>query len=366
MHPQIVSHEPGICPICRMQLTPVEDAGMHGADATTRAPAGAVGKRAILFYRHPMRADVTSPVPAKDEMGMDYVPVYAEDVSPGGGESVKGRASFTLPIERQQLIGVTRAPVERRPLTLEIRTVGKVAYDPGLYQAVVEYREAIVARGQLAESPWPDARRGADAIVRAAHLKLRQQGLSDEQIRQMAGGGHDPIELLLPGKGVWVYAQVYEYEVELIQPGQPLVITAPSLPGRSWTAAVAAVDPILSAATRTARVRARVATPDESLRPEMFVHARIEVSLGELLAIPEEAVLYTGEHTIVFVVVGEGTFEPRAVRLGRAAAGYSEVLEGLTEGEQVVTSANFLIDSESRFRAALAAFGKKAAAPHAH
>jgi multidrug efflux pump subunit AcrA (membrane-fusion protein) len=366
MHPQIVSREPGLCPICRMQLTPVEDAGAHGADAATHAPASAAGKRTILFYRHPMRADVTSPVPAKDEMGMDYVPVYAEDVSPGGSESVAGRASFTLPIERQQLIGVTKAPVERRPLVLEIRTVGKVAYDPGLYQAVVEYREAIVARGQLAESPWPDARRGADAIVRAAHLKLRQQGLSDDQIRQMAAGGGDPVELLLPGKSVWVYAQVYEYEVELIRPGQPLVITAPSLPGRTWTAAVAAVDPILNPQTRTARVRARVETPDASLKPEMFVHARIEVSLGEQLAVPEEAVLYTGEDAIVFVVEGEGTFEPRAVRLGRTATGYSEVLAGLAEGEQVVTSANFLIDSESRFRAALAAFGKKAGAAHAH
>jgi multidrug efflux pump subunit AcrA (membrane-fusion protein) len=366
MHPQIVSHEPGLCPICRMQLTPVEDAGAHGADATARSPAAPVGKRTILFYRHPMRADVTSPVPAKDEMGMDYVPVYAEDVSPGGGESVAGRAAFTLPIERQQLIGVTKAPVERRPLTLEIRTVGKVAYDPGLYQAVVEYREAIAARGQLADSPWPDARRGADAIVRAAHLKLRQQGLSDDQIRQMAAGGPDPVELLLPGKSVWVYVQVYEYEVELIQPGQPLVITTPSLPGRSWTAAVAAVDPILNATTRTARVRARVETPDASLKPEMFVHARIEVSLGEQLAVPEEAVLYTGEHAIIFVVEGEGTFEPRAVRLGRTATGYSEVLSGLAAGEQVVTSANFLIDSESRFRAALAAFGKKAGAAHAH
>jgi multidrug efflux pump subunit AcrA (membrane-fusion protein) len=366
MHPQIVSREPGLCPICRMQLTPVEIAGMHGADATTPSPPGTVGKRTILFYRHPMRADVTSPVPAKDEMGMDYVPVYAEDVSPSDGEGVPGRAAFTLPIERQQLIGVTKAPVERRPLTLEIRTVGKVAYDPGLYQVIVEYREAIAAKAQLAESPWPDARRGADAIVRAAHLKLRQQGLSDEQIRQMAAGGHDPVELLLPGQSVWVYAQVYEYEVELIQPGQPIVITTPSLPGRTWTATVEAVDRILSATTRTARVRARVETPDENLRPETFVHARIEVSLGELLAVPEEAVLHTGERAIVFVVEGEGRFEPRSVRLGRAAAGYSEVLEGLAEGEQVVTSANFLIDSESRFRAALAAFGKSAAAGHAH
>ncbi len=358
MHPQIVTHEPGVCPICQMGLQPVDDAGASGSP-------GAAKKREVLFYRHPMRADVTSPVPARDEMGMDYIPVYAEEVS-GDDDAVPGRASFTLPTERQQLIGVTKAPVERRPLTLEIRTVGKVAYDPGLYQTIVEYREAIAAKAQLKESPWPEARQGADAIIRAVRLKLRQQGLSEAQIQELGAGGRDPVELLLPGKSVWVYAQVYEYEMDLIQPGQPLVVSAPSLPGRSYNARVTAVDPILNAATRTARVRVRVATPDESLRPETFVHVRIEVSLGELLAVPEEAVLHTGAHAIIFVVKGEGEFEPRSVRLGRNGAGYYEVLSGLAEGEQVVTSANFLIDSESRFRAALAAFGKKSSAGHSH
>lgn len=363
MHPQIVSPEPGICPICRMDLTPVEDAGTAAPGVTPAAPpsAAAGGERTILFYRHPMRADVTSPVPAKDEMGMDYIPVYAEDIAADAG-NVPGHAGFTLSTARQQLIGVTTAPVEQKALALEIRTVGKVAYDPKLYQGIVEYREALAARAELAESPWPEAGRGAEALVRAARLKLRQQGLSDRQIDALASGGREPIELLLPGPHVWIYASVYEYEVELIQPGQSVVVTAPSHPGRSWTAAVAAVDPILDAATRTARVRALVATPDESLRPETFVHVRIEVALGTRLAVPEDAVLPSSEGALVFVVHGAGRFEPRTIRVGRLAAGDYEVLAGLSEGERVVTSANFLIDSESRFRAALAAFGKKSAA----
>jgi Cu(I)/Ag(I) efflux system membrane fusion protein len=118
--------------------------------------------------------------------------------------------------------------------------------------------------------------------------------------------------------------------------------------------------------TRTARVRALVPTPDASLRLETFVQVTIRVPLGEKVALPENAVLDTGEHQIVFVVQGEGRFEPRAVRLGREAAGYHEVLEGVEPGERVVTSANFLIDSESRFRSALAAFGGKASTGHAH
>ena len=117
---------------------------------------------------------------------------------------------------------------------------------------------------------------------------------------------------------------------------------------------------------RSCFIRALVATPDEALRPETFVHVTIHVPLGEKVAVPENAVLDTGEHQIVFVVAGEGRFEPRAVELGREAQGYYEVLRGVEPGERVVTSANFLIDSESRFRSALAAFGAKSSGGHAH
>jgi hypothetical protein len=351
MHPQIVSDAPGTCPICQMKLQPVDE--------------GPSGQRKPAFYRHPMRPDVVSPTPATDEMGMAYIPVYEEDLPRGGGE-VPGHTSFTLSAERQQLIGVKRARVERRALDLEIRTVGKVAYDPELYQAIVEYREALAAKRQLRDSPWHEAQKGADAIIRAAALRLRQRGLSEEQIAGITRDGSDPTNLLLPGKSVWVYAQVYEYEVDLVRPGQQIELSAPFMPGRRYVAEVTAVDPILSAGTRTARVRALVPTPDESLRPETFVHAKIHVPLGEKLALPRTAVLDTGEHQIAFVVKGEGGFEPRSVTLGREAEGYYEVLSGLEAGEEVVTSANFLIDSESRFRAALEAFSRKAPGGHPH
>jgi hypothetical protein len=355
MHPQIVSNKPGTCPICGMKLTPVEE--VRGA------PTGK--ERTPLFYRHPMRPDVTSPTPAKDEMGMDYVPVYPDEAgaTPGG---VPGRAGFALSTERQQLIGVRRERVELRDLTADIRAVGRVAYDPELYQAIVEYREAVVARRQVGASPLHEATRGADAVVRAAALKLRQRGITPELIASIAPAGRDPVNLLLPGKSVWVYVQVYEYEVDLVQPGQELAVTAPSALGKTHTAHVVSVDPILDAMTRTVRVRALVSTPEAGLRPETFVDVRIHVPLGRRLAVPKDAVMDTGEHQIVFVVRGEGEFTPRAVRLGREAEGAYEVLSGLEPGEEVVTSANFLIDSESRFRAALATFGKAPAAGHAH
>ena len=312
MHPQIVSDRPGTCPICGMRLTPVEEAA-HAAEG-----------------------------------------------------DVPGRAGFVLSTERQQLIGVTREPVEIRDLAVALRAVGRVAYDPDLYQTIVEYREAVAARRQLGASPLHEATRGADAVVRAAALKLRQKGITDEVLASIAPAGRDPVNLLLPGKTVWVYAQVYEYEVDLVRPGQEIAIAAASAPGKTWTARVVSVDPILDASTRTARVRALVATPEAELRPEMFVDVRIQIPLGRHLAVPKDAVMDTGEHQIVFVVRGEGEFTPRRVSLGREAEGAYEVLAGLEAGEEVVTSANFLIDSESRFRAALATHGNAPATGHVH
>jgi Cu(I)/Ag(I) efflux system membrane fusion protein len=335
-----------------MQLTRVTDDHQPAA-AAPRTP---------LFYRNPMRADVTSPVPAKDEMGMDYLPVYAEDLA-SEASGVPGHAGFTLSAERQQLIGVRRAAVERRSLARDIRAVGTVAYDPALYQAISDYRQALTARAQLGGDTLLEARDGSDAIARAAALRLRQLGLSEAQVREAGRGGGNPAALLLPGANAWVYAQVYEYEVDAVRPGQAVTVTLPSQPGTGYQGRVAGIDPILDSATRTARVRVQVATPGGGLRPESFVTALIHVPTAEVLAVPSDAVLDTGEHQYVFAVDGTA-FMPRAVRLGREAGGWTEVLDGLSAGTQVVTAANFLIDSESRFRAALAAFrGREESAP---
>lgn len=361
MHPQIVQDHPGNCPICGMALQRV-DLSEHERAAAPDAPAAAPEPR-IKFYRHPMRPEIVSDHPAKDEMGMDYLPVYEEAGAAAADAGVPGHAPFTLSRERQQLIGVTRGRITVRPLAVEVRAVGRIAYDPVLYRAIVEYREAVRSRASFGANARAEARTGGDALVRGAYLRLLQQGLSEEQIRALARADHDPIELLLPSDSVWVYAQVYEYEVPLVRPGQEMTVTAPSQPGREFHATIAAVDAILDPATRTVRVRGRVSTPARELRPESFVQVRIVIPLGDRLAVPTEAVLDTGDHQIVFVVRGEGQFEPRSVTLGRSAQGYYEVLAGLADGDEVVTSANFLIDSESRFRAALAAF-KPATSAH--
>ncbi len=293
MHPEIVSDRPGICPICQMRL--------ERTDGTAEtAPAAAA----------------TSAVP--------------------------GHAAFTLSPERQQLIGVRRGRVERRPLTLELRVPGTVASDPELYRTVVEYREAL---------------RGGTALAEAARLKLRRLGLSPSAIRDLEGSGFDARTLLVGGEHVWVYARVYASDLGLVQSGQRVTITTPAEPGATWDATIAAVDAIVDPTTRTARVRIPVTAPGVMLRPETWVHVVIAVTLGESLAVPADAVLDTGTQQLVFVVDPEGRFTPRRVTLGRRAGDFIEVLAGVEAGEEVVTSANFLIDSESRFRAAVAAFG---------
>ncbi len=323
----------------------------HGAMS---ASSGAQEKTKPLYYRHPMRPDVSSPEPAKDEMGMDYIAVYSE--SPSSGPVVAGHASVSIPLERQQLIGVKTASATVRALDLEIRAVGRIAYDPELYNAIEEYKQAAVAAGKMKDSPLPDARRGAEAVVRSAGTRLRLLGLPQAQIDTLAGDGRDPINLLLPGKTAWVYAEVYENEVGALASGQEMTVTAPSLPGRTYRGKVVAVDSVVNAETRTARVRGLIETPTEALRPETFVNVKLLIGLGRRLAVPEDSVLETGEHHLVFVRKGPGEFEPREVKLGRQAGGFYEILSGLQAGEEVVTAANFLIDSESRFKAAAAGF----------
>lgn len=384
MHPSYTSDRPGDCPICNMKLVPMEKSGMPTTSGkamcvlhkckmanckmelplnpgetvtcpicgTHVAEAAEVSQNRVLYFRHPMRPEVTSPTPKKDEMGMDYVPVYAEDAKTE--VPVPGQATTNLPERGRQLIGMKSEALKTRALISTVRASGRVAYDPDLYNALSEYREAVRARGKVKESPWPDVHERADALVRSSAIKLRQMGLSEAQIEAAGRSDQPPTNLILGGAGdaVWVYAQIYEYEIDLVRPGQVAEITSPAFRGRKFRGVVKAVDPILSAETRSLKVRIEVPNPENLLKLEMFVNAAIQIDLGQKLALPESALMDTGERQLVFVDLGEGRIEPREVRIGREAGGYYELLSGALEGERVVTSANFLIDSESKLKSA--------------
>lgn len=377
MHPSFHSDKPGECKICGMAL--VSDEAPRGSakhvcilhkctmahcamELTVvagqkvscpicgEAEAAEISSGTILYYRSPMDPTATSKAPRKDAMGMDYVPVYAEESSQS---AVPGQGTVTVSEERRRQIGMQSAPVKARDLSVVVRATGQVAYDPDLYHAISEYGEAVKARDAVKNSPYPDVLQRADALVQASDLRLRQMGLSQGQIHKIAESAEPPTNLLFGGPGgtVWVYAQIYEYEIPLVKPGQPAEITTLAYPGRKFRGLVKSIDPIVSAETRSLRARIEVPNPEGLLTLQMYVDAAIRAEIGRKLALPASALVDTGARKLAFVDLGSGRVEPREVQVGRQSEGFYEVLSGLKEGEKVVTAANFLIDSESKLKA---------------
>lgn len=355
--PMTVVAKPGekvICPIC----------GMHVAEASP-APA----QRKILYWTDPMIPGYRAEGPGKSPMGMDLVPVYEEEAGAGMSPRVgapAGYAPVLLTPQKQQLIGVKTATVERRPLTKTIRTAGVIAHDPELYQTQAEYIKAVQALEQAKQSGIPDVVDQAQRLVESTQIRLRHLGLSDELIQEIATWKEPEHSLLFshPGEPVWMYAQVYEYELPLVHVGQELTVEVPALPDQLFHGVIRAIDPMVEPMTRTTRIRAQLQDPQGQLKPEMYVTASIAINLGEVVAVPEEAVFTTGEKHMVFIDKGQGLFEPRDVSLGAKADDSYEITAGVAEGERVVTSGNFLIDSESRLKAA--AQGTAAGGAHQH
>jgi Cu(I)/Ag(I) efflux system membrane fusion protein len=322
-------------------------------DATTSSRSLGPPEKKILFYRHPMQPSITSKVPAKDEMGMDYIPVYEGDEDNTNTSTVEGRASFPLNLESQQKIGVTTTVVSRQPMAREIRATGRVAYDPELFAAIEEYRQAVLARQQLKNSSYQGFVEQSAALVKSSETRLKLLGLTDAQIKQLARGGSQAMNLILPKGKVWIYAEVFEYEVTGLKAGQNIEAEAPSIPGEVFKGTIASISPVLNAPTRTIRVRAEVPDPKGLLRPDTYLNVRILGDLGEKLAVPDTAVLFSNSQAFVFVKDAGERFHPRAVQLGAKVKDYYEVKEGLEEGEVVVTGANFLLDSESRLQSVI-------------
>lgn len=321
MHPSYTSPRPGDCPICNMKLVLREE-------------------------------------PAE---GHAHEPASAVKGSQPAAQSAEGYAAVLLSPQKQQLIGVRTGEAQKRRMVKVIRTVGRIAYDPELYQTEQEYLQALSALERARQGAvTPEMVQQAERLLEAARTRLRIQGLGEELIAEIEKAGEADKSLLLAGPSgrAWLYAPVYEFELPHLKIGQTIRVESPMIPGKSLEGKIRSVDPVLDPITRTARVRAVMTDPERILRPEMYVDALLEVDLGDLLAVPEEALFDTGTRRILFVDRGEGLFEPRDVTAGARAEGYVEIQEGVAEGERVVTSGNFLIDSESRLKGALEGMGE--------
>jgi Cu(I)/Ag(I) efflux system membrane fusion protein len=326
-------------------------------------------------------------------------------------------AEFRVPPGRLQRIGVKTAPAERKPLVTEVRAVGRVVseettladvslkvkgwvgeirvdavgapvargdvlfgvYSPELYAAQEEYLQALRSQGRARATNAPDR---ADYLARAARNRLRLWDIADADIERLARAGEPfknlPIRSpvtgyvveknlvegsafeagqrlyrIAPLAQVWIEAEVYESELPLVRAGQGATVSLPYLPDRRFEATVAYVYPTLDAKTRTARLRLALPNPDLALRPDMYANVRLRADRGEGVVVPQSAVLYTGERSFVFRALGDGRFRPQPVEVGLRSGEQVEIVAGLEAGEEIVTSATFLIASESRLRAAL-------------
>jgi len=425
MHPHYTSDKPGDCPICGMKLVPLEQGGAG------QAAASKPGERKVAFYRSPMDPSIHSDKPAKDEMGMDFVPVF-EDELRGALAGVSGRAAVTISAERRQLLGVRSEPVKKVRLSHRIRTVGRVAvderrlrhihtkYDGYVEQLYVDYKGKLVRRGErllsiyspelvatqqeyllahraqarLADSAVRSAAQGSVDLHEAARQRLLLWDIRPADIEKLerAGqvtrtldvyadiGGYVVEKMAYQGMRVtpadtlydiadlshlWVLADVYEYTLPSLTLGAEGHIEVASIPGRVWKGAVTYISPTVEEKTRTIKVRLEVDNAGGELKPDMFADVFLHVDRGEGVVVPEGAVINAGDRRLVFLDRGEGRFEPREVKLGIKVngSGLLQVLSGLSEGDRVVTAANFLLDSESSLRAALAGMSSEETAP---
>ncbi len=269
-------------------------------------------------------------------------------------------------------------------------------YSPELLTAQREYLLARATERRLGGSTLPEARASAASLVRASRERLRLWDLSPQQMRELEESGqarrtltiHAPIagvviekmvtagQRVEPGmtlykladlSTIWVYGDVYEYELPFVQVGQEATLALTAYPEQRFTARVAYVAPMLDAKTRTAKVRFELPnSPDRLLRPEMYGTVELRVPLGERLVVPRTAVLDSGRRQVVFADGGDGRLVPREVRLGARFDDAVEVLDGVAAGERVVTSANFLVDSESKLQAAESMMGMMGALGMGH
>jgi len=343
------------CPVCGM---PLKRLNTEEAERLKGEPAKKEKK--ILFYRNPMNPGITSKAPAKDPMGMDYIPVYEEGEAPVREEGVVGRVRINK--AQTDLAGVTTEPVRKLYLTKEIRTVGKVAYDPDMAIAQDEFISAVKAYDKIREGNIEEINERSLNLVGSSKRKLRLLGLSEDQIKELAEKKEVQTNLILPEEKMWIYGDVYEYELGWVKTGAKVKVTTPSLPGEEFDGVISSVNPVVDPKTRSLRFRASVDNPDLELKPEMYVDVVImsvyktKDGQDSVLAIPKNAVLDTGLRKIVWVDKGDGEYQGRLVKTGPEAVATIDnekirvypILSGLAEGEEIVIKANFLIDSQSQ------------------
>lgn len=352
-----------------------------------------IGAKKLLYYRNPMGLPDTSPVPKKDSMGMDYIPVYA-------GEDGDAAIVKVTPGKLQQT-GVRVETASLRVVGGELRMPGTVQADERKVSIVAAPTDGFVGRvenvttGDRVRKGQPLLQLRSSEIAAAAaqvminpgyegsHRRLENLNVPPEVIAEIDRTHQVPLAFLWPAprdgivltrnategmktaagdilfriadlSTVWVLADAPEYELALVRPGETATVRVRSVPGRAFQGRVALIYPEVEKATRTTKVRIEIDNPDNLLRPDMYADVTIASgSKSPAVAVPDSAVIDTGTRQVVLVELGEGRFAPRDVKTGAHGGGFTEIRSGIAAGDKVVTAANFLIDAESNLKSAL-------------
>ncbi|WP_311043711.1 efflux RND transporter periplasmic adaptor subunit [Rhizobium lentis] len=362
------------------------------------ASKAAVTERKVLFYRNPMGLPDTSNVPKKDSMGMDYIPVFEGDQADA--------STVKVSLGKLQRTGVKTARAELVSIFRKIRIPGTVAWDERLISVVSMRTDAFIddvanvttgdriGKGESLFNFYSKEIATAGAEFAAGKgdlrksdagsaLRLKNLGVPDEVIRTIAENRQVPtsIEYVSPRNGVvlermattgmmakpgdplfriadtshvWVIADVPEFDLASIQKGVPVAVTVRSLPGQTFEGAVDLIYPEIQQETRTTKVRIELPNPDSTLMANMYADVEIEAGVQKpVVAVPNSAVIDTGDRQMVFTDKGDGRFEPKDVSLGMRGEKQTEITKGIAAGDQVVVAANFLLDAESNLNSAL-------------
>jgi multidrug efflux pump subunit AcrA (membrane-fusion protein) len=418
MSPQHHYDKPGKAPD-GMDLVPqyAEDNASQSPAATNPSEPG--GARKILFWYDPMHPAYKADKPGiAPDCGMQLVPKYADDET----ATLKMPAgTVKIPPEKQQLIGVRTATVERQSLARTVRTTGQLTsdetklahihvkvngyidkgyvdyigqlvqkgqplftlYSPDLVATEEEYLIAKRGAKEMGSSQFPDVAQKSQSLLHSTRERLKLWDISDEQIKKLDETGevtktltfYSPVSGFVTDRKafpqtavtpdmdlyvisdlstIWVNADVYEYEVPFVKVGQTADMQLSYYAGRTYTGKITYIYPTVDPVSHTVKARIEFPNPNFDLKPQMLANVQLKIDYGKQIVVPQEAIMDSGDKQYLFVVHDGGVFEPRVIQMGAKLEGNVVVLSGLNAGETIVTSGNFLIDSESRLKSAMA------------
>ncbi len=392
---------------------PSEESMDMEKDAKSDEPTG---EKKILYWRAPMDPTYISDNPGKSPMGMDLIPVYEGEEEVSGGPTVvidpvtvQNIGVQTTPVEKMDLYRIIRTVGhvdydEEKLYRVNIKFSGWIEklyvdetgqevrrgqpileiYSPELVTTQEEYLLALRNAEKLGESPFGEISSSARSLLESTRRRLLYWDITEKQIQDLEEQGivsktmtlYAPVAGIVVSKMVeqgmhvksgmdlyriadlstiWVYAHIFEYEVPWVKVGQTVEMELPYVPGKEFQGRVEYIYPYLDQKTRDVKIRIVFRNPDLDLKPQMYANVRLESRIGRAVtAVPGESIIRSGKRNLVFVSKGGGKFEPRNVVLGAEGQDdYVHVLAGLQPGEEVVTSAQFLLDSESRLKEAI-------------